>query len=103
MDIEMAGPAIFQGSEETMEISVDPTTVTSPSRPYLAVCITFMDIQGKFHFFDDPKQGPPCSPYAIKHLYAVESNKGVLTFRQIYTSVEGTGPQLDPKQPCYGE
>jgi hypothetical protein len=103
MNIDIAGPAIFQGTDEPIEILIESTSITSPIRPYLAVCLTFMDMQGAFHFFDDATQGPPCSPYSIKHLYSVVPNDGVLAFKKIYTSVEGAAPQLEPKQACYGE
>jgi hypothetical protein len=103
MNIDIAGPAIFQGTKEPIEIAVEPTSITSPLRPYLAVCLTFMDMQGPFHNFDDPTQGPPCSPYSIKHLYGVASKNGMLTFTPIYTSIEGAAPRLDTQHPCYGE
>jgi hypothetical protein len=99
MDFENPGPTIFQGSDENIDISVEP----GPPKPYLAVCLTFMDMQGPFHWFDDPNQGPPCSPYSIKHLYRVMVKDDRLAFHLISTSVEGAAPQLSPKQRCYGE
>jgi hypothetical protein len=82
----MAGPALFQNSDpEQIKISISPAT---QPRKYLAVCITFMDTQGPFPFkFEDGIIR--LSPYAIKHLFSVESDGGKLAFTKMYTSVEG--------------
>jgi hypothetical protein len=103
MNTDIAGPAIFQGTKEPIEITVEPTSITSPIQPYLAVCLTLMDMQGAFHNFDNPAEGPPCSPYSIKHLYSVATKNGKLIFTPMYISVEGAAPRLDTQHPCYGE
>jgi hypothetical protein len=112
IDVTTAGPAIFQDTEpQALEITIDPSSVSSPPHPYLAVCITFIDIQGPFHFFDSRTvanassglENPKCSPYAIKHLFGVSSEQGLLHFTPIATSVEGAEPELNPEYKCQGE
>jgi hypothetical protein len=94
MDWATAGPAIFQGTEQPLEITIDLDT-PSPT-PYLAVCITFMDIDGPFPWtFEHGKfKGQTReSPYAISHMFEVRSENEKLAFTKVATSVETARPQ----------
>jgi len=94
MDWEKAGPAIFQGTEQPLEITIDRETPSPTS--YLAVCVTFMDIDGPFQWtFEHGKWKGQTrnSPYAISHLFEVRQKNGELAFTKIATSVETAQPR----------
>jgi hypothetical protein len=88
-DWKMAGPAIFQHSTEEIPIDIEETTIAWPP-PYLAVCITFVDMYGTFSWENEPNK-----TYSIKHMFQIGSHNRKLTFTKVATSVETAEPEIE--------
>jgi hypothetical protein len=89
-DWKTAGRAIFQDAKfQPIKVIIDPLTPTQDR--YLAICVTYMDIEGPFPWkFQNGKQS---ASWVTQHLFEVTAVSGKLEFKPFYTSIETAEPK----------